>query len=277
MSLKSELYEASGKLQFRPRKRWGQNFLIDENVRDKIISEINPQKIDSILEIGPGLGALTEKLIGSSGEVYAVEIDKKLAPYLTHKFSSNANFNLINNDILEIDFNSLKPKGKFILAGNLPYYISSAIIELIIKNRAKIKTAFITVQKEFAERIMAAPGTKEYGSLSLFVQYYLKPEYLFKIKRNSFYPAPEIESVFLKLDIPPHPAISVGDEKLFFKLIRASFEKRRKKLINSLPLDEMNIKKDEFVEVLKKLDINPETRGEDLGIADFAKIADKLR
>lgn len=276
MSLKSDLNDFLNTSGFRPRKRWGQNFLIDENIRDKIIKNVNIKESNRVLEIGPGLGALSEKIISLCGLLNAVEIDKFLCKYLEEKFSSKTNFHLLNKDFLKLDFKELNPEEKLILVGNLPYYISSPIIEHIIKNRSRIKSAFITVQKEFGNRLTAKEGTKDYSALTCFVKYYTKPRFRFIIKKNSFYPVPSVDSVFLELEILDKPSLSVKDERLFFKIIRGSFNKRRKKLINSLSCDEIGLKKDELRNILKKLGFDLEIRGEKLKLEDFGKLSDEI-
>ena len=230
-----------------------------------------------MLEIGPGMGVMTEKLLEKSKFVFAVEIDKLLSKYLREKFKDKENFLLINNDILKFDFKDLTlNKKKLVVVGNLPYYISSPIVEKIIDNRSVIRDSYVTIQKEFGQRMAALPGTKDYGSLSLFVQYFLNPEYLFTIKRNSFYPVPDVDSVFLRLLVPDKPNIYVKNEEVFFKIVRGSFSKRRKKLINSIPFEKFGITKDMFRGILKDVNISPELRPEDLNLSDFARISDKI-
>ncbi len=262
-------------MHIKPKKSLGQNFLTDKNVQRKLIVSYNLGALDYVLEIGAGYGELTKLIAHNAAFVYALEIDAGLCKILNENTKEYPNIKVINRDILKFDlkryFKGLKAKIKVL--GNIPYYITSPIIEHLLKHREKIETVFITVQKEFAKRIVADAGSKEYGSFSCFVQYYSIPKIIFLIKRNSFSPAPKVDSCLLELKIRQAPAVKVKDEKLLFKVIRASFNKRRKTLRNSLdgivPLQKLS---DFFKE--NNVDIN--IRPEDLTLKDFARLINNI-
>lgn len=244
---------------------------MDKNIREKIIRSASLKKSDIVLEIGPGRGELTALLLEKVKKVIAVEIDPSLCAILKDKFSSSQNFELINQDILE--FNpSLHSRGavKVKVVANLPYYISTPIIIHLLEHREIIKDIYLTLQKELAGRLAAQPGSKEYGSISCFVQFYSDVKILFPIKNTSFWPIPKVDSSFIKLKIRSKPKVKVSDEQLFFKLVRSAFGQRRKSIKNSLssvlpgPL---------LTDCLKSARIKPSLRAEDLSLADFARLA----
>ncbi len=259
-------------MQIKPKKSLGQNFLTDKNIQNKIIDSCQLTPQDTVLEIGSGRGELTCLIADKVEKLFSVEIDKSLYDGLKLRTKEFKNFKLINKDILKFSlrgyFRGLEKKLKVV--GNVPYYISTPIIEHLLKYKDKIDKVFITVQKEFARRITASPGSKEYGSLSCFVQYYTEPKIIFYIKRNSFYPAPKVDSALLRLEIRRLPSVKPDNEKLFFKIIRAAFNKRRKTLRNSLE-GVLPLKKIEAF--FKKYGINKDIRPEDLSLADFANLA----
>ncbi len=259
-------------MNIRPKKHLGQNFLIDPNIQRRILSYCGFQKTDIILEIGSGSGIMTKPISEQAGFVYALEIDPDLCSILKHNFQNLDKVNVLNQDILKFNFNgyfsNLKKRLK--IFGNIPYYISSPIIEHLIKYRDKIDSIFITVQKEFANRAVAVAGSKKYGSLSCFVQYYLEPEIMFSISRNCFSPAPKVDSSLLKMKVRKEYAVNVEDENFFFALIRAGFNKRRKTLRNSI--GEI-IPKQELENFFKKYGINKNIRPENLSLSDFANLA----
>lgn len=259
-------------MNIKPKKRLGQNFLIDPNIQRKIISYCGFQKTDVVLEIGSGLGVMTKPIYEQAGFVYALEIDSGLCDILKHNLQNLDNLIILNQDILKLDFNEYfsKFKNSLKVFGNIPYYISSPIIEHLINFRGKIDSIFITVQKEFASRVVASAGSKAYGALSCFVQYYLEPEIMFTISRNCFRPAPKVDSSFLKMKVRRECAVSVKDEKFFFALIRAGFNKRRKTLRSSL--SEI-IPKQELEKFFNKYSINKNIRPENLSLSDFACLA----
>jgi len=254
-------------MRLKPKKSLGQNFLVDQNIRKKIISACDFNSDDTILEIGPGRGELTVEFAQKIKKVYAVEIDSSLCIQLKEKFSGQEKIEIIHADILKFDLNTLKVKNKKVkIIGNIPYYISTPVIEYIIRYKARIASVNLTVQKEFARRIVSGPGSKEFGALSCFVQYYLKPEVVFDIKRGSFFPVPKVDSSFLKLEVRSAPAVKVADEEYFFKIIRAAFNQRRKILRNSLA----------GIVGEEKLGSFKLRRPEELTLDDFAKLAAEI-
>lgn len=259
-------------MRIKPKKRLGQNFLVDKNIQRKIIEACQFKKSDIVLEIGSGRGELTSLIAENSAKVYALEIDLRLSDALKVSLKEFMNITVINADILKFNigqfFNKIGKKIK--VAGNIPYYISTPIIERLIQFRANIDEAFITVQKEFAERMNAGEGTKKYGSLSCFVQYYTRPKALFNIKKGSFLPMPKVDSTLLKLEFLPFPAVKVEDQNLFFKIIRSGFNQRRKMLKNSLSGIVSGHKlRDFFI----RYNLNPNSRPENLSLKDFANLA----
>ncbi|MFA4990241.1 MAG: 16S rRNA (adenine(1518)-N(6)/adenine(1519)-N(6))-dimethyltransferase RsmA [Candidatus Omnitrophota bacterium] len=226
-------------MRISAKKSLGQNFLIDQNIRNKIIAALELKKDDVVLEIGPGRGELTQAIAQRANKVFGLEIDKRLSSLLSSTFADAAkNVEIANKDILKLDIAKFlkenKIRGRIKVFGNIPYYISSPIIAHLLKFRERLETIFITVQKEFAARVAAVPGSKAYGSFSCFTQYYTSPRIIFNISRNCFKPAPKVDSSFLELKIRKEPAVCVKDEGLFFRIIRGAFNQRRKTLRNSL-------------------------------------------
>lgn len=261
---------------FRPAKRYGENYLIDSNIGDKIIAEAALTSSDTVLEIGPGLGAITAGLASSGAEMYAVEKDRKafaiLKDILSDRFS---NLKIIQGDILEFPLDDIRAPIKMI--GNLPYYITTPILEYLITNRHKIILAVIMVQREVANRMLAKPGSKDYSSLSCFIQYYTKPKYVYTVKRTSFYPEPDVDSSIVRLDVTERPSVAADDEELLFKVIRGSFNQRRKSVINSLSREEvLDMPKEDLSKLLSAINIDPTIRPEMLSLADFALIANAV-
>ncbi len=219
----------------KPKKRLGQNFLIDPRVREKIAAACDISERDVVLEIGPGTGELTALLAHKARRFVAVELDRDLAVELKRRFAQTANVRVINGDILASEPAEIFGKESGIkIVGNIPYYITTPIIEWIMKSRRICSQAFLTVQKEFAERAAASPGSKIYGRLSCFIQYYSVPRVLFSIKRGSFLPAPKVDSAFLRLDIREQPLLDPEAEERFFRILRLAFGQRRKTLRNTL-------------------------------------------
>ncbi len=259
-------------MRLKPKKRLGQNFLFDQNIQKKIISACDFSPQDIILEIGPGGGELTREIVSRVKKVYAIELDRNLYAQLKDDFQGEEKIKLFNLDILKFDLNQelKQAKGKIKIVGNIPYYISTPIIEYIIKFKDAIDCVFLTVQKEFARRIIALGGSKEFGSLSCFVQYHLKPEILFEIKKGSFFPVPKVDSSFLKLKVLMEPAVKVKDEQRFFKIVRAAFNQRRKTLRNSLS----GIVPGENLErFFADSQIDKNIRPQDLSLEEFAYLA----
>ncbi len=258
-------------MNVRPKKRLGQNFLVDKNIQKKIVRACEFKDSDIVLEIGSGYGELTKLLAGIVHQVFAVEIDPFLCESSKDNLKDFSNSRIINQDILKFDlkkyFHETEQKIKVI--GNIPYYISSPIIEHLIKFKDKIDNIFITTQKEFALRMSANPGSKEYGSFSLFTQYYTEPKILFLIKKLSFYPAPKIDSALINMKVRQEPIVKVKDEKLFFKITRSAFNQRRKTLRNSLSNIIPARKLEQF---FSEYGIPCNIRPEDLSLQDFANL-----
>lgn len=278
MLTQTQLRAVFQKYNFSPIKRFGENYLIDGNVKDKIITEANVDTGDTILEIGPGFGALTFDLAARSAAVFAVEKDKKAFKILKALVKDGLpKLKVFNEDILEYDLDNAFTGNKIKVVGNLPYYITTPVIEYIIDNREIIESALIVIQKEVADRLLASPGSKDRGSISCFVQYYTRPEYLYTIKRTSFYPVPDVNSTLLRLNILHNPAHHVRDELVFFKIVRGAFNQRRKSIINSLSREAvLDIPKKELTRILKELDIDPASRPEDLPLSSFVSIANSV-
>lgn len=260
---------------FRPKKSLGQNFLFDRNILNKIVAALNLNSSEAVLEIGAGLGGLTALLAERAKEVIAVEIDKQAVAILKEKFSGRKNIRIVNKDFLKYDIpKKFRSGNRLKVAGNIPYYITSPIIERLFNFRASISEIFLTVQKEVAERMVALPGRREYSALTCFVRYYAKPKILFKIKPGSFWPAPKVESAFLKLEFPDNPPFKAEDDKFFFKMIRAAFNQRRKTFVNALSPISL---KEKTSLVLNKLGISPNIRAEDIALEDLVRISNCLK
>lgn len=259
-------------MRIKPKKRLGQNFLTDKNIRRKIIDSLELIPTDIILEIGAGRGEISEEIASRGIEkIYALEIDSSLCEILKRILDGHTNAVIINQDILKFDFakyfKGLKKSIKVV--GNIPYYISTPIIEQLVKFRMNIGKVFITVQKEFAQRIVAPAGSKEYGSLSCFVQYYSQPKIILNIKKDCFTPVPGVDSSLLRMVMKKKLPLKIEQEKLFFKIVRAAFNKRRKTLRNSL---EGIVPKDKLNQFFTKYGIDCNTRPEDLSQQDFLKL-----
>lgn len=256
----------------KPKKRLGQNFLRDGNIRNKIIAACGFNKSDTVLEIGSGRGELTSSIARLVNKVYALEIDSGLCESLKNELSDSSNITVINQDILKYDFkkNFGKSRNKIKIVGNIPYYISSPIIQHLVKTKELIEVIFLTVQKEFAQRIIAPAGGKDYGSFSCFVQYHFKPRLLFNIKSTSFTPMPKVDSSFLSLAISKDYRLNRREEDFLFRIVRGAFNKRRKTLRNSLKGIVALNKLEGFS---KKFMINTNTRPEELSLDDFINLA----
>jgi len=279
MLTKTRLKEIFLRYDFKPLKRFGENYLIDANIKDKIISAARPNKGDTVLEIGPGLGALTIDLARSGAAVYAVEKDRKAFAILKGLVGEEyPNLNLFCADILDFDMDKIAPPGKMKVVGNLPYYVTTPIIEYLIENRGSIDFSLILVQREVANRLLASPGSKDYASISCFLQYHTKPVYIHTVKRTSFYPSPEVDSSLIRLEMLTAPSVAVNDEKLFFKIVRGAFNQRRKAILNSLSREGvLGISKERLSGILKSVGIDPNARPETLSLAEFARIADSSK
>ena len=266
------------KYNFNFQKRFGQNFLIDTHVLDKIIRSAGITKDDMVLEIGPGIGTMTQYLCESAREVVAVEIDQSLIPILGDTLSEYDNVTVINEDILKVDINQLvmeRNNGKPIkVVANLPYYITTPIIMGLFEAHVPVESITVMVQKEVAMRMQAKPSTKDYGALSLAVQFYATPYIVANVPPNCFMPRPNVGSAVIRLTIHKNPEIKVKDEKLMFRLIRASFNQRRKTLVNGLKnSSELSLTKEQIESALKELGVSETIRGEALTLEQFAKLS----
>lgn len=270
--------EVLQKYNFAFQKRFGQNFLIDAHVLEKIIAASQISKEDFVLEIGPGIGTMTQYLAEYAREVAAVEIDNTLIPILKDTLKDWDNVTVINDDILKVDIRKLaleRNGGKPIkVVANLPYYITTPIIMGLFENQVPIDSITIMVQKEVADRMQVGPGTKDYGALSLAVQYYAKPEIVANVPPNCFMPRPKVGSAVIRLERYEKPPVEVSNEKLMFRIIRASFNQRRKTLVNGLKnSQELSYSREEIEEVLNECGIPLNIRGEALTLAEFASLA----
>lgn len=266
---------------FSFQKKFGQNFLIDENVVEKIVREAGVTKDDFVLEVGPGIGTMTQILCEHAREVVAVEIDKKLIPILQEDtLAYYDNVTVINEDILKLDIVKLaneKNGGKPIkVVANLPYYITTPIIMGLFESHVPLDSITIMVQKEVADRMQVGPGTKDYGALSLAVQYYAKPDIVLQVPASCFMPRPNVDSTVIKLTRYEKPPVDVVDEHLMFALIRASFNQRRKTMTNSVGNAGLNITKEELAAALEKCGLSPTIRGEALTLEQFAQLTNAL-
>lgn len=270
--------EVLQKYDFVFQKKFGQNFLIDSHVLDKIVSAAGITKDDFVLEIGPGIGTMTQYLAASARKVFAVEIDKALIPILEDTLKEFDNVQVINQDILKVDIKKLAEEhndGKSIkVVANLPYYITTPIIMGLFESQVPIDSITVMVQKEVADRMKVGPGTKDYGALSLAVQYYAEPYIVANVPPNCFMPRPKVGSVVIRLTRHEKPPVEVADEKLMFRLIRASFNQRRKTLANGLNNSpELSYSKEEIQQTIEKCGFKAGIRGEALTLEDFAKLA----
>ncbi len=274
-----ETIEILNKYHFVFQKKFGQNFLIDTHVLDKIIKAAEVTKEDLVLEIGPGIGTLTQYLCEAAREVIAVEIDKALIPILEDTLSSYDNVTVRNEDILKVDINKLvqdKNNGKPIkIVANLPYYITTPIIMGLFEAHVPVENITVMVQKEVAERMQAVPGGKDYGALSLAVQYYAKPYIAANVPPNCFMPRPGVGSAVIRLSLHKDQPVKVKDERLLFRIIRESFNQRRKTLVNGLNNGtEVKLPKETIAEAISELGVSPTIRGEALTLEQFARLSD---
>ncbi|MDE5863570.1 MAG: 16S rRNA (adenine(1518)-N(6)/adenine(1519)-N(6))-dimethyltransferase RsmA [Lachnospiraceae bacterium] len=272
--------ETIKRYDFAFQKKFGQNFLIDEHVLNKIIAASGVTKKDVVLEIGPGFGTMTQYLAEAAKEVIAVEIDKALIPILQETLQDYDNITLINEDILKVDIRALveeKNGGRPIkVVANLPYYITTPIIMGLFEGHVPLDNITVMVQKEVAQRMQAGPGTKDYGALSLAVQFYACPYIVANVPPNCFIPRPSVGSAVIRLSRWDDPPVQVQDEKFMFALIRASFNQRRKTLQNSLVNGGIGVEKEQVMSALKQMNLPPAVRGEALTLEQFAKLSDLL-
>ena len=269
------------KYNFNFQKKFGQNFLIDSNILAKIVESAEVTKEDFVLEIGPGIGTMTQYLAESAREVVAVEIDKSLIPILGDTLSSYDNVTVINEDILKVDIERLvqeKNQGKPIkVVANLPYYITTPIIMGLFESHVPLKSITIMVQKEVADRMQVGPGTKDYGALSLAVQYYARPEVIAYVSPACFIPKPNVGSAVIRLDRYEKPPVETEDEAFLFAVIKAAFNQRRKTLANGLAnARELGITRQQAEEALLQMELSPSIRGEALTLREFADLSNIL-
>lgn len=270
------------KYNFNFQKKFGQNFLIDEHVLDKIIRAAEITKDDYVLEIGPGIGTMTQYLACAAREVTAVEIDRALIPILEDTLKEYDNVSIINEDILKVDiaaFAKEKNEGRPIkVVANLPYYITTPIIMGLFESHVPLESITVMVQKEVADRMQVGPGTKDYGALSLAVQYYAEPYIVANVPPNCFMPRPAVGSAVIRLTRHQKPPVEVMDEKLMFRLIRASFNQRRKTLANGLKNSgELNLSKEVITAAIEKLGKGSSVRGEALDLEEFARLTNIIK
>jgi 16S rRNA (adenine1518-N6/adenine1519-N6)-dimethyltransferase len=273
--------EVLQKYQFHFQKKFGQNFLIDTRVLEEIIAAAGVGKDDFVLEIGPGIGTMTQYLCEAAREVVTVEIDTNLIPVLQETLSAYDNVEVMNADILKVDINRLaqeKNGGRPIkVVANLPYYITTPIIMGLFESHVPIDSITIMVQKEVADRMQVGPGTKDYGALSLAVQYYAKPEVVVQVPPSCFMPQPKVGSAVIRLTRHAVPPVRVKDEKLLFQVIRASFNQRRKTLSNGLSnFPELGLSKEQATECITSLGVPATIRGEALTLEQFAELSDRI-
>ena len=266
------------KYDFSFQKKFGQNFLIDTHVLDKIIRAADITKEDMVLEIGPGIGTMTQYLAEAAGKVVAVEIDKNLIPILTDTLHDYDNVTVINEDVLKLDVRELAREengGRPLkVVANLPYYITTPIIMGLFENDVPVESITVMVQKEVADRMQTGPGNKDYGALSLAVQYYAEPYIVANVPPNCFMPRPRVGSAVIRLTRHEKPPVEVKDEKLMFDIIRASFNQRRKTLANGLNnSDKLSLAKEELIEAIERLGKGPGVRGESLTLEEFAELS----
>jgi 16S rRNA (adenine1518-N6/adenine1519-N6)-dimethyltransferase len=263
------------KYNFKFSKSLGQNFLIDDSVPKDIVAGAEVNEDDLVIEIGPGVGTLTAQLLNKAKKVVAIELDSDLIPILSKEIGDNPKFTLIHNDALKVNFNEIIGDEESVkLVANLPYYVTTPIILKLLKEDYKFKSLTIMIQKEVAERMNAEPGNKDYGSLSLLVQYYCDTKIVRKVAPQCFIPRPKVDSIVIRLDKLTEPKVSVKSEKLFFDIIRSSFNMRRKTLWNGVK--NIGLSKEKLELAFNEADIDPKRRGETLSIQEFAVLSDKI-
>ncbi|MCY6355703.1 16S rRNA (adenine(1518)-N(6)/adenine(1519)-N(6))-dimethyltransferase RsmA [Clostridium sp. ZS2-4] len=264
------------KYNFKFTKSLGQNFLIDDKVLDDIVDGAEVSKDDFVIEIGPGVGTLTKELLGKAKKVCSVELDSDLIPILEEELGGHDNFQLIHKDALKVDFNEVIGEEVNVkVVANLPYYVTTPIIARMLNENYKFKSLTIMIQKEVAERIDADPNCKEYGSLSILVQYYCDTKIIRTVSPSSFVPQPKVDSIVIRLDKLDKPRVQTKDKELFFKIVRQSFNMRRKTLRNAVKSMKM-MNGEEMEKAFENANIDPKRRGETLSLQEFADLADAV-
>lgn len=273
--------EVISKYPFAFQKKFGQNFLIDPFVLDKIIASADITKEDTVIEIGPGIGSVTQALIENAGRVISIEIDDQLIPILTDEFGECENFRLIHKDVLKVDLHALiaeeSPNKKVKVVANLPYYITTPIIMMLLENELPIESITVMVQKEVADRFASKPGTKEYGAITTSISYYASSHLVANVPRNCFMPRPNVDSAVIQLRLYDEPPVKVKNKEQLFRIVKAAFLLRRKTLLNTLMAHGgLNLEKEQLKELLDESGIGATTRGERLSIEDFAMLSDYI-
>lgn len=275
MNLQDETNFILKKYGLRANKKLGQNFLINEEIINEIVEKADVQKNDVIIEIGPGLGSLTAKLLENAKKVIAIELDPNMSKILKERFSLYDNFELIENDVLKVNLQAIISEYESVkVVANLPYYITTPIIMKLLEDKLKLKSITVMVQKEVGERFCAKPNSKEYGAITISINYYTKPEIIIDVPKDNFEPMPEVDSCVIKLDVRNVPPVELKNEKDFFNLIKAGFSQRRKTINNSLA--SMGISKEKIKNVLEKLGIDSKLRAENLTMEQFADISNNM-
>lgn len=280
-NIENETQKIMKKYNIKADKSLGQNFLINDNVVEKIIEAANISKEDLVIEIGPGLGTLTEKLLEKAKKVICVEIDTRMIKILNERFSSLDNFQLINEDILKVDLEEIIRKEKqeenikkAKIVANLPYYITTPIIMKLLEDNLDLESITVMVQKEVAKRLVAVPGKKDTGAITYGVYYYAESDEIIEVPKDSFIPEPEVTSEVIKLKIRKEKNIKAKDTELMFKIIKTAFSQRRKTLLNTLINNNIIKTKEEGKEILAKLNLKENVRGEELSIEQYAKLSE---
>lgn len=269
------------KYNFTFQKRYGQNFLVDEHVLGKIISSAEITKDDFVIEIGPGIGTLTQYLAEEAYKVFAIEIDKELIPILNETLKDYDNTEVLNADVMKCNLEEIireKSEGRNVkVVANLPYYITTPIIMYLLENKLPIKSITVMIQKEVAERMQCGPGSKDYGALSLAVQYYADAYIAANVPPNCFIPRPKVGSAVIRISILEEPKVNVKNEKLMFKIIRGAFNQRRKTLVNAVSnFEDLDFTKEDIHNALVKMGVSETIRGEALSLEQFAELANIL-
>lgn len=277
----SNTKEILSKYNFLFKKNFGQNFLIDNNILDKIIATANIKDTDYVLEIGSGIGSLTQALAEKAKKVISIEIDTRLIPILNNTLKGYSNVEILNQDILKTNINEIIKQNNcnsIKVVANLPYYITTPIIMNLLEQNLYIESITVMIQQEVAQRLQAKPCTKDYGSLSLAVQYYSKPQIAFKVPADCFIPKPNVDSAIIHFEILKEPSIQVIDKDILFKLIKIGFSQRRKTFINCLiNSTELNLNKNQILDLFNKANIDLKVRAEALNLEQFAKLANILK
>lgn len=272
--------EVVQKYGFKFSKSLGQNFLIDENILNKIIDGAAVTKEDYVIEVGPGIGTLTQALADQAKAVVAVEIDKSLLPILAETLGPFKNVSVVNGDVLKLNLHELIQErfggAPVKVIANLPYYVTTPIIMKFLEESLPLKNMVVMIQKEVADRMQAKPGTKDYGALSVAVQYYCEPKIITRVPPSAFIPQPSVESAVIRLTLLESPRVKVKDEEMLFQVVRAAFGKRRKTLLNALSSSDLGVDKEQVKAALAKAKIEENRRGETLTIEEFGLLADSV-